>query len=478
MKKNKGLFSLLTGILFLCSFLVPYLSVQADELSGEFAVEASAAIAIDVETGKVFYDQNSETPLGIASITKLISLYVVEKEIAEGRLSWEDPVTISEHVAELSVHPELSNVPLEANTTYTVKELFDSAVIQSANASTMALAEKISGTEVAFVDKMKQQLAEWGIVEPKIINSSGLTNKYLGDTIYPNTTSSDENELSAKDVAIVARHLINEFPAFLEISAVPTQDFATHTDSPVTMINSNWMLPGLPNEKEGVDGLKTGTTDFAGSCFVATIEKNGQRIITVVLDADNEEDEYGARFVQTGRLIDYTFENWQQQEILSPGDQLPTLTTAPVYLGTEFTVPLSAESAITTWMHSSMTAEDFTFEAVLNSVLLVEDALPAPLSKGAVVGTASLNTFAPLGYLETTDQERAQQPEQIQVNLITDQAVEEASTLVKAWRGFKTCSSNTWSIIKEGSRFIWNALSIFSIAAWHIVSNWFNGLFN
>lgn len=229
MKKKHRFLPLLAGILFFLSSVVPIFSVQADELSGDFKVEAKAALSIDADTGKVLYDQNSDDALGIASITKIISLYLVEKEVAEGNLAWDDEIEISDFVAQLSVHPELSNVPLETTSKYTVKDLFDSAFIQSSNASTMALAEKIAGSEAAFVDLMKKQLEDWGIKDAKIVNSTGLNNVYLGEHIYPGSKTDDENILSAKGVAIVARHLINDYPDVLEVTATPKQEFGSHT---------------------------------------------------------------------------------------------------------------------------------------------------------------------------------------------------------------------------------------------------------
>nr|HPJ00459.1 serine hydrolase [Enterococcus sp.] len=231
MKKKHRFLPLLAGILFFLSSVVPIFSVQADELSGDFKVEAKAALSIDADTGKVLYDQNSDDALGIASITKIISLYLVEKEVAEGNLAWDDEIEISDFVAQLSVHPELSNVPLETTSKYTVKDLFDSAFIQSSNASTMALAEKIAGSEAAFVDLMKKQLEDWGIKDAKIVNSTGLNNVYLGEHIYPGSKTDDENILSAKGVAIVARHLINDYPDVLEVTATPKQEFGSHTFS-------------------------------------------------------------------------------------------------------------------------------------------------------------------------------------------------------------------------------------------------------
>lgn len=477
MKKLRFTLPFLLGILFMFTAFIPLHSVYGDELSGDFTVEANAAISVDADTGKIFYSQNSDTPLGIASITKIISLYLVEKEVAEGNLAWEDEVVISEYLANLSVNPELSNVPLVENESYTVKELFDSSVIQSSNSSIMALAEKIAGSENAFVDQMNELLTGWGIEDAKIINSSGLTNKYLGDNYYQETTAEDENELSAKDVAIIARHLINDYPDILAVSSTPTQEFGSETSSPVTMSNSNWMLSGMPNEKAGVDGLKTGTTDYAGPCFVGTIEKEGQRIITVVLGT-NDEDDLGARFTETSQLMDYSFENWHRETILSADEQLPNLQTLPVYLGEKDVVPISIELELSTWMHTNMSKEDLTYEIDLDSSMLIEGDLPAPVKENTIVGTVQLTSFDTLGYLEESDLQEAMQLENIQVNLKTNQAVEELTGIERYWRISKDWLSETWTKTKEITIFSWHFIKNVALFTWDSLITWFTSFSN
>lgn len=206
---------------------------------------------------------------------------------------------ISDYAEKLSVVPDLSNVPLHKENSYTVKELFDSAFIQSANASMVALAEKIAGSETKFLELMKKQLKDWGINDATIVNASGLNNSYLGENRPEGTSETEENQMSAKDVAIVARHLILDFPEVLKVTNTTNETFGEGTQSPVEMVNWNWMLSGFVNYKEGVDGLKTGTTEFAGACFVGTINKDGRRVITVVLNADDHATNPSARFNET-----------------------------------------------------------------------------------------------------------------------------------------------------------------------------------
>lgn len=377
-------------------------SSAAQAAESNFSVAAKAAIAIDAETGKIFYNQDADTPMGIASITKTIGLYLVEEQIKDGKLNWDDPVTISEDVAALSVAPDLSNVALNAGEDYTVKELFEASIIASGNAAIVALAEKIAGSEPGFVDLMRAKVESWGITDATLVNASGLNNSYLGDNIYPGTSSKDENLMSAKDVAIVARHLITDFPEVLETSKTPTKVFGEGTTSQVEMVNWNWMLPGFLNYKEGVDGLKTGTTDLAGACFVGTMVKDGQRIITVVLNATNHESDPSARFVETSKLMDYTYANWKQEEVLPADSQLPDMRTIAVKDGEELTTKVVLKDAVTLWVRKDMDKTKLTLTPQLNKEAKDKE-LEAPVNKGTKLGTATVALAEDtLGYVDDT----------------------------------------------------------------------------
>lgn len=429
---KKRLLPLLMGLFFLMSNFLPLVTVFAEET--DFQIEATAALSVDVETGKIFYNQNGDEKMGIASITKLISIYLVEKEVAEGRLSWDEEITIDEEVAALSTHPLLSNVPLYPEFTYTVQELYDSTMIQSANASIMALAIRIAGSEAAFVDMMKAQLAKWGIQDAQIVNSSGLNNEYL-TTLYPGSQEDDENLLTARELAIVARHLIQDFPHILDVAATHTKVFGEHTYSPVEMENWNWLLPESHFPKDGVDGLKTGTTDLAGACFVGTMTKDGQRIITVVLNATNHEDDLAARFTETARLMDYSYDNWRQEEIIAAGDTVPDFPVAPVHEGKEPSVPVIAAQVLTAWLPTSVDSETLTFTVELMENLLTDGELQAPIAQGTSVGTFEVNLDDSLGYLEEDDQTT------LMGAIQTTQEVERVNFFVRLYRSLYTTVS-------------------------------------
>lgn len=430
-KKKHFALLLATLLLTLGSFL-PTLSVQADEA---FSVNSQAAFAVDATSGKILYDQDGEKTMGIASISKIIGLYIVLDQVKEGKLSWDDEVAISDYAETLSIAPNLSNVPLHKENTYTVKELFDSAFIQSANASMVALAEKISGSETAFLTVMNDQLKEWGIENATIVNVSGLNNVYLGANRPEGTGEADKNQMSAKDVAIIARHLLLDFPEVLEVTSTATKMFGENTQSPVEMVNWNWMLPGFINFKEGVDGLKTGTTDFAGACFVGTIERDGKRIITVILNAEGHEQNPSVRFTETARLMDYCYDNWSVKEIGKANASIPSLKSIDVKNGKETSVNVVLKSPVSVWVRNDMDTGQLTITPKIDETKVKDNELEAPIVRGTKVGTATI-TLADdqLGYLEDGASPST--------DIITASSVEKANIFVIGWRNVTNFFSN------------------------------------
>lgn len=274
---------------------------------------------------------------------------------------------------------------------------------------------------------MKEQLKDWGIKDATIVNASGLNNSYLGENRPEGTGENDENQMSAQDVAIVARHLILDFPEILDVSSTTTQMFGENTQSPVEMVNWNWMLPGFVNYKEGVDGLKTGTTELAGACFVGTITKNDQRIITVVLNADGHAENPSARFNETARLMDYCYDNWSEKELGKANASIPSLKTIDVKDGKESTVPVVLKSPVKVWVRNDMDTGKLTITPTLDKKQVTDNEIQAPMDKGTKIGTATITLAEDkLGYLEDNNAPSTE--------IITDKTVEKANIFVIGWR--------------------------------------------
>jgi len=341
-------------------------------LAQDFDVAAKYAIAIEANTGKILYEKDATQPVEIASISKLITVYLVYEAIEQGKISLTTPVEISDYPYQLTTNSEASNVPLDARN-YTVEELLDATLVSSANSAAIALAEKVAGSEKDFVDMMKAKLQEWGIQDATLVNSTGLNNETLGDNIYPGSKKDDENKLSAYDVAIVARNLILKYPQVLEITKKPSSTFAG-----MTITSTNYMLEDMPAYRGGIDGLKTGTTDKAGDSFVGTTEEKGMRIITVVLNANTQAGNPYSRFTATSNLLDYISSNFALQTIIKQGESYQD-SKAPVQDGKEDTVTAVAKEDIQIVQRlGSRVQSSITYSANSQQA--------APLEAGTVVG--------------------------------------------------------------------------------------------
>ena len=341
-------------------------------LAQDFDVAAKHAIAIEANTGKILYEKDATQPVEIASITKLITVYLVYEAIEQGKISLTTPVDISDYPYQLTTNSEASNVPLDARN-YTVEELLDATLVSSANSAAIALAEKVAGSEKDFVDMMKAKLQEWGIQDATLVNSTGLNNETLGDNIYPGSKKDDENKLSAYDVAVVARNLILKYPQVLEITKKPSSTFAG-----MTITSTNYMLEDMPAYRGGIDGLKTGTTVKSGDSFVGTTEEKGMRIITVVLNANTQAGNPYSRFTATSNLLDYISSNFALQTIIKQGESYQD-SKAPVQDGKEDTVTAVAKEDIQIVQRlGSRVQSSITYSANSQQA--------APLEAGTVVG--------------------------------------------------------------------------------------------
>lgn len=386
-----------------------------------FDVPAKAAIAVDFDTGKILYEKNSTTALPIASMSKLISAYLVYEALDKGQINWSDPVTFDDELIKLTEDPDLSNIPIKKDLTYTVEDNVKAMLISSSNVSTTALARKISGSEQSFVDQMSQKVAFWGINDAKFISASGLdTEDLASQDKYPGSGAKDSNILSAKDMVIVARHLIKDYPEVIEITKQPSYTLFTGTDNEQTFWSSNLMLPGLDYYTEGTDGLKTGTTPNAGACFIGSTVLDGHRIITVVMNVEESHN----RFDVTKSLLDYVNNQWEYKTLVNVGDSA-VQNKIDVPNGQKDTVDIILDEPIAMWVHK----DNSDIKSVFNAN---REELSAPVRKGQIVGTQVMtDTSDKLGYLTSKD---ANQTAGI---VITKTENKKANIFVRVWRSIK-----------------------------------------
>ncbi|KRM24328.1 serine hydrolase [Latilactobacillus graminis] len=348
-------------------------------------INASAAIALDPATGQVLYEQNAEQVLPIASMTKMITAYIILEQIKQGKLTWTQTVKPDGLIYQLSQNRDLTNVPLQADGQYTVKALFQAMMVASANDAAMMLANQVAGSQQNFVNLMRQKVADWGIKDAQLYSVSGLNNQFLGNEVYPGSPADAENEMSAIDVAIVAQKLLADYPEVLVTTKQAHFTFGAQTSDETAMSTWNLMLPGEKNAPQGyvVDGLKTGTTDKAGDCFTGTATKDGQRILTVVMHANG--DDTGRRFIETNKLMQFVFDGWQAKQLVQANQKVKAYQTATVKYGRQKTVSLITDKPIFMWVPKTTTVANvkWQYQVVKGGI---QRQLVAPIKKNLQVG--------------------------------------------------------------------------------------------
>lgn len=441
------------SLLCLLSFVLVFGIIQKPAAAESIEINANAVILIDAETGKILYEENSETVLGIASMTKMMTEYLLLEAVKEGKVKWDQEFTISPELSKMSHDNSLSNVFLRVGASYKVEDLYAAMAIESANAATIAIAEIIAGTEANFVKMMNEKAQELGLSDYKFVNSSGLNNSDLAKH-FPNIVggADEENVMSARAVAKLAYHILKDFPEVLDTSSIPEKIFAKGTEDEFIMDNWNWMLEGYrtiadryPNYQqftyEGLDGLKTGSTSFAGYCFTGTATKGDQRFITVVMGTKSQTE----RFVETKKLLDYAFNNYKKEEIIPAEFQVKGNETLPVAKGKEDNIKIHTKDAI----HSVVSADEKgKFETVLklDKEKLNEDGeLTAPIKKGDKVGTLTIkpNEGEEAIYLSEEGLKN------ITVDIIAAEDVEKANWFVLMFRGIGGFFGDIWSSVSS-----------------------------
>jgi D-alanyl-D-alanine carboxypeptidase (penicillin-binding protein 5/6) len=435
------LIAILFAFTFVISAFAPYSIVSAAE--EPISVNAGSAIIIEETTGTILYGKNIDEKLPVASMAKVMTEYLVLEAIEDKKIKWDQKYTPSEYVYKISQNTSLSNVPLRQDGSYSVQELYEAMAIYSANGAAIALAEIIAGSESAFVKTMNEKAKELGLTNYEFVNATGLENEDL-QGMHPEGTSADaENQLSARDMALLSQKLIQDFPKVLETASTPKKVFREGTDDRTNMPNWNWMLPGLVYEYEGVDGLKTGSTNNAGSCFTATAVRNGMRVISVVMNAEGKSL-HESRFVETKKMLNYAFDNFSVKEVFPANYQIKNQSSIPVVKGKEDNVSIQTKDALTLVVKNGEEKAYKPAFKIDESQLTKKGELTAPVKKDQKVGTMVVNydgTGSALGFIE-----KNKTP---QVDLITKEAVDKANWFVLSMRGIGGFFSGLWGTVTD-----------------------------
>ncbi|MCH4123632.1 MAG: serine hydrolase [Levilactobacillus sp.] len=247
---------------------------------------AKNAIAMDYTTGKAVWSKKANTARPIASVSKLMTLYLVLQKVGSGSGSWSDVVdTSSKGLIAMGQSYSCGGFLFKSGHKYTVQDLYYAALLDSSNNAAIALGKWVAGSNAKFIKQMNAQAKSWNLGKANFVSASGLENSDLKAFGYA-YGSANANMVSAKDVALIARHLIQDYPRILTDGAIGSKSVDGQTT-----YNYNNLLAGRKYYQASlnVDGLKTGYTPLAGYCFVGTGQKTGKhRVITVVLHDINE----------------------------------------------------------------------------------------------------------------------------------------------------------------------------------------------
>lgn len=357
----------------------PAVAGESIVAGGAPALPAKAWLLMDFDSGQVLASANADEPLPPASLTKMMTSYLVEQALRSGKLKKTDLVSVSEHAWCRGTSAE-SCMYLPLNSQATVIDLLRGIVIQSGNDASKAIAEHMGGSEEGFAKLMNAEAQRLGMKNTHFVNATGLPDP--------------QHNASARDLAILARAIIRDSAEYYPIYA--EREFKYNN---IKQGNRNALLYTDPT----VDGLKTGHTDAAGYCLVTSAKRDGMRLITVILNTNSAQ----ARADETRKLLGWGFANFEKATPIQPN---AVVANAKVNFGKVDTVPSGLGSP---W---SLTVP--RGQQVQTSVQLKPD-LQAPVTKGAVIGKViATSNGKPVG----------------EAPLVAQADVERAGFMLRAWQ--------------------------------------------
>ena len=317
----------------------------------DFDVPCAAAILIDEDSGTVLYEKNADERRPIASITKVMTLLLTFEALEAGQIHLDDLVPISEH----AYHMGGSQIWLEPGEEMTLDDMLKAICISSANDAAVAVAEYVGGSETAFAEKMNARAAELGMTNTHFVNACGLD---------------EAGHLStARDVATMSREMLLHHTEVRDYCSIWMD---TLRGGATQLVNTNKLLKSY----SGITGLKTGTTGGAGVCISASAERDGLRLIAVVLGSSSGKE----RFAAATSLLDYGFAHYENSAAELPADAPQTL---PVTHGTAPEVGLAYTAP---GRYLTPKGEGGALQAILD----LPETLASPVAAGDTVGAVKI----------------------------------------------------------------------------------------
>lgn len=344
---------LISLLLILNMFLIPQVyALENSELN--LAKNSTSAIIMESSTGKVLYEKNANEKRPMASMTKIMTMLLIMESLEKGSIKLTDEVYISKNASGMGG----SQIFIEEGDYITVEDLLKGIAIGSANDASVAMAEYIGGTEENFVNMMNKKAVSLGLKSTNFKNSHGL--------------DAEGHYTTAYEMALVARELLKH-EKILEYTSIYEDYLIRDNGEKFWLVNTNKLLRFY----KGIDGLKTGYTSKAGHCLTATMEKNGMRIITVVMESGSTEN----RSSDTVSLMEYAFSMFYAKNILTNSTPLGTVN---ILKGEKDKISYILSDDVKAILSKQSEDLNYSYEINLN------DNITAPIEKGDIVGSLVL----------------------------------------------------------------------------------------
>jgi serine-type D-Ala-D-Ala carboxypeptidase (penicillin-binding protein 5/6) len=318
------------------------------------APDAKSAIMIERDTGTILFDKNAHEPLPPASMTKLMTLLLIMEAIDQGDLKKDEMIRVSERAASMGG----SQIFLEAGEEMSVDDLLKGIAVASGNDASVAVAERLAGSEEAFVKKMNKKVKELGLKNTKFQNTTGLP--------------SDDHYSTSYDMAMIAKELL-KYEDITNYTSIYEDYLRKGKENEFWLVNTNKLVKFYP----GVDGLKTGYTNEAKYCLTATAEKNDMRVITVVMGANTTKE----RNATISSMLDYAFNQYETQKLFEK-DQV--VSNLKLIKAEEDDVEIIVPESVSTLHKKGESKEEVTTEIKLKEVFSL------PINRGDEVGTLTV----------------------------------------------------------------------------------------
>lgn len=351
---KKVVFLLLSSVMIFSVSLPKVNAKETQSVDVGLAKNALSSVIIEQDTGEVLYEKDSRKELPPASMTKIMTMLIIMEEIDKGKLKLDDKVMTSEYAASMGG----SQIFLEPGEEMTVDEMLKGIAIASGNDASVAMAEKIAGTEEAFVALMNKKVKQLGLKNSHFKNPTGLP--------------AEGHYSSSYDMAVMGRELL-KYPLITKYTGTYEDYLRQDTDKQFWLVNTNKLVRFYP----GADGLKTGFTAEAKYCLTATAKKNNMRVVSVIMGAPTSKD----RNAQMSKLLDYAFNQYQVKQLVRQGANVDKVNISK---GKTKDVTAVTKSPV-----SVVTKKGESLNKVVKTIKLKKD-LQAPVVKGQVVGVLVL----------------------------------------------------------------------------------------